>query len=80
MTDEDIEVLLGNTPGTVELVSMNLIPGNTVGTYWIVPGSYLTNNFNVTYEPYYYSIVPATATISFSRIVLRRPMMGCQNR
>jgi hypothetical protein len=30
---------------------MNLIPDNSAGTYWLLAGTLVTNNFNVTYEP-----------------------------
>jgi subtilisin family serine protease len=65
LTDEDIYILAGLAPGEITLISMNLIESSSAGTYWIVPGTFVTNNFNVTYEPGQITFLPAQATINF---------------
>ncbi len=76
LTDDDINILLGNDTGTIAMVPMNLIPGNTVGSYWNIPGVYLSNNFNVTYEPGNYSITPAEVAISIDDASLMQTYDG----
>jgi hypothetical protein len=65
LTDEDIYILAGLLEGEITLISMNLIPANSAGTWWIIAGTLVTNNFNVTYEPGEITILQAPATISF---------------
>lgn len=59
--DTDIAILSGDTIGDVVMRSVNLITGNTVGTHRIIPGTYISNNFNVSYGLGYVTITPATA-------------------
>jgi hypothetical protein len=65
LTDEDIYILAGLEQGEITLISMNLIESSNAGTYWIVPGTFVTNNFNVAYEPGQITFLPAIATVSF---------------
>jgi hypothetical protein len=65
LTDEDIYILAGLLEGEITLISVNLIPDNSAGTWWIIAGTLVTNNFNVTYEPGEITILQAPATVSF---------------
>lgn len=65
LTDEDIYILAGLAQGEITLISMNLIESSNAGTYWIVPGTFVTNNFNVAYEPGQITFLPAIAAVSF---------------
>lgn len=58
--DGDVAILSGDSVGEVVLRSVNLITGNTVGTHLILPGTFLTNNFNVTYGTGQLTILPDT--------------------
>lgn len=62
--DDDIAILSGDSVGDVVIRSVNMVTGNTVGTHLIVPGTFLTNNFNVTYGLGHLTIVPDTAVFS----------------
>ncbi len=59
--DTDIAILSGDTVGDVVIRSVNLITGNTVGTHLSIPGTFLTNNFIVTYGLGNITILPDTA-------------------
>jgi hypothetical protein len=74
--DEDIEILSGNEEGTVVLRSVNLITGNTVGTHRIIPGTFLSNNFNVTYGLGNITILPASAEFEIEEGSLTQTFTG----
>lgn len=59
--DEDIAILSGDSTGDVVIRSINLVTGNTVGTHLSIPGTFLTNNFNVRYGVGHITILPDTA-------------------
>jgi hypothetical protein len=59
----DISILSGDSTGNFDLRGINLITGNTVGEHFIVPGSFISNNFNISYMPGILTIVPDTATV-----------------
>lgn len=65
LTEEDIYILAGIEEGEITLFSMNLIPDNSAGTYWLLAGTLITNNFNVTYEPGTITFLPAPADVRF---------------
>jgi hypothetical protein len=60
----------------VELKSVNLITGNTVGDHLIVPGSLLSNNFNISYRLGNLKIIPAKATVAFDQADLVKTYSG----
>ncbi|MBL7982258.1 MAG: S8 family serine peptidase [Flavobacteriales bacterium] len=64
--DEDVSILAGDTPGEVVLRSVNLITGNTVGTHLILPGTFISNNFNISYGLGTLTILPATAQFTIT--------------
>ncbi|MBK9539581.1 MAG: S8 family serine peptidase [Flavobacteriales bacterium] len=64
--DGDIAILSGDSAGDVTIRSVNVITGNTVGTHLIVPGTFLSNNFNVTYGLGHLTILPDTAEFSIA--------------
>lgn len=74
--DSDIAILTGDSLGEVEILSVNLITGNTVGTHISVPGSFLTNNFNVSYGLGNVVILPAPAEIIFDATTLDQTYTG----
>ncbi len=59
----DISILSGDSTGYVDLQGMNLITGNTVGQHYILPGSFVSNNFNISYNFGILNIVPDTAAV-----------------
>ncbi|MFT5972695.1 MAG: hypothetical protein ACJAZC_002892 [Cryomorphaceae bacterium] len=59
----DIAILSGDSVGFVGTESINLVTGETVGTHFILPGAFLSNNFNVSYLPGNLTVLPDTATI-----------------
>jgi hypothetical protein len=59
----DISILSGDSTGNIDLRGINLITGNTVGQHFIVPGSFLSNNYNISYLPGILTIVPDTALV-----------------
>lgn len=61
--DGDISILSGDSSGTVDLRSINLITGNTVGQHLVVPGSFIANNFNISYGLGVLTILPDTAQV-----------------
>jgi subtilisin family serine protease len=76
LTDEDIYILAGLAQGEITLISMNLIESSNAGTYWIIPGTFVTNNFNVTYEPGQVTFLPAQATVDFESESLTQTYHG----
>jgi MBG domain/Subtilase family/Secretion system C-terminal sorting domain len=64
--DADIAILSGDSVGNVVIRSVNLITGNTVGTHRSLPGTFLTNNFNVSYGLGNITIVPDTAEFTIA--------------
>lgn len=60
----DIAILSGDSVGNVEIRSINLITGNTVGTHLTVPGALFTKNFNVSYGVGSFTVQPDTASFS----------------
>ncbi|MBL8000674.1 MAG: S8 family serine peptidase [Flavobacteriales bacterium] len=62
--DGDIKILSGDSVGNVIIRSVNLITGNTVGTHLSIPGTFLTNNFNVHYGLGNITILPDTVTFT----------------
>ena len=59
----DIKILSGDSTGDVDLRSVNLITGNTVGQHYIIPGSLISNNFNISYDLGTLFIEPAVAEV-----------------
>lgn len=78
LTDEDIYILAGLLEGEITLISVNLIPDNSAGTWWIIAGTLVTNNFNVTYEPGEITILQAPASVSFLEESLTQTYIGSQ--
>jgi hypothetical protein len=74
--DTDIAILSGDTTGEVVIRSVNLVTGNTVGTHISIPGTFLTNNFNVTYGLGNITIVPDTAQFVIDPLTLTRTYTG----
>jgi hypothetical protein len=74
--DDDIAILSGDSTGDVIIRSVNLITGNTVGTHLAIPGTYLTNNFNVHYGLGHITIVPDTAQLSIAANTLTQTYNG----
>ncbi len=74
--DDDIDILSGNATGNVEIRSVNLVTGNTVGTHLIVPGTFLTNNFNVHYGLGHVTILPAIAQFTIAANTLTQTYNG----
>ncbi len=61
----DIAILSGDSIGVVETESINLVTGETVGTHFILPGAFLSNNFNVSYLSGSLIVLPDEATFEF---------------
>ncbi len=74
--DEDVSILSGETPGEVVLRSVNLITGNTVGTHLILPGTFISNNFNISYGLGNLTILPATAQFTIAPSTLTQTYDG----
>ncbi len=74
--DEDIAILTGAATGQVEMRSVNLVTGNTVGTHLIMPGTYLSNNFNVTYGLGHITVTPAPAQFTIQTNTLQQTYDG----
>lgn len=74
--DEDIAILTGSATGNVEMRAVNLVTGNTVGTHLIVPGTFLSNNFNVTYGLGHITVTPATAQLTIQASTLQQTYDG----
>jgi hypothetical protein len=75
--EEDIEVLLGNQPGDIVLKSLNLVPSTDVGSHWVLPGSLIYPNLNITYDaggPL--NVLPAPAEVTFDPISLSQVYDG----
>jgi hypothetical protein len=62
----DISILSGDSTGNVDLRGINIITGNTVGQHYILPGSYLSNNFKLTYMFGSLTILPDTADVTIN--------------
>ncbi len=60
----DIAILSGDSVGNVEIRSINLITGKTVGTHLAVPGVLFSKNFNVRYGVGSFEVLPDTASFS----------------
>jgi hypothetical protein len=65
LDEGDILILSGDSLGDVEIKSINVITGNTVGEHMIVPGAFISNNFNVSYGLGKITITPALAEMTF---------------
>lgn len=50
--------------------SVSMITGSSVGQHWIVPGSYISRNFNITYSPGELHIDRAELTIDIEDLVV----------
>lgn len=61
--EDDIRILSGDSTGSVELRGVNMVTGNTVGEHLIVPGTFLSNNFNIRYGLGSLTIEPDTAEV-----------------
>jgi hypothetical protein len=72
----DIAILSGDSTGEVVLRSVNLITGNTVGTHLIIPGTFISNNFNVSYGLGNITIVPDTAQFTIDAATLTQTYTG----
>lgn len=69
--EDDILILSGDSTGGVDLRGISLITGNTVGQHYIVPGSFLSNNFNITYGLGELTILPDTVTVTADMKVIK---------
>jgi hypothetical protein len=74
--DDDIAILSGDAQGEVVLRSVNLITGNTVGTHFILPGTFISNNFNISYDLGQLTILPATAQFTIDPATLTQTYTG----
>ena len=74
--DADIAILSGDSAGDVDIRSVSLITGNTVGTHLIIPGTFLTNNFNVHYGLGHVTILPAAAQFTIAPSTLTQTYDG----
>lgn len=63
--ETDVAILTGDTVGDVVIRSVNLVTGDGVGTHLIIPGTFLSNNFIVSYGLGQVTIIPDTAEILF---------------
>jgi len=70
LSQEDLNILsaIPSVPDPVELTSINLITGNTVGQHYIAPGTFIASNFNVTYDVGNLTILPADAIPAFGNL------------
>ena len=55
---------LGDTTDNVGFTPISFITGTTVGQHWIVPGTYISNNFDISYGLGTLTIDPADLTIT----------------
>ncbi len=62
----DIEILSGEAEGTVDIESINLVTGETVGSHFILPGAFISNNFVISYLVGELTITPAIASFDFA--------------
>ena len=62
--DGDIKILSGDSTGSVNLRSISMYTGKTVGQHWIIPGTFISNNFNISYGLGRLTINPAVATVT----------------
>lgn len=63
LDEDDILILSGDSVGEVVINSINVITGNEVGEYFIIPGAFISENFNVRYGLGKITFVPDTAVI-----------------
>ncbi|RLD79649.1 MAG: hypothetical protein DRJ15_08945 [Bacteroidetes bacterium] len=75
----DILILSGDSIGDVAISSINVITGNTVGEHLIVPGAFISNNFDVSYGIGKITILPDTAVIIFDPASLAQDYDGNAN-
>lgn len=61
--DGDVLILSGDSIGEVAIKSINVITSNEVGEHLIVPGAFLSNNFNVNYGIGTITVIPDTADL-----------------
>lgn len=61
----DLQILSGEAEGSVELESNHLVTGDNVGTHFIVPGAFISNNFNISYLLGSLNVTPDTAEFEF---------------
>ncbi len=73
---DDIEILTGEAEGNVETEPINLVTGQTVGSHIIVPGAFISNNFNVSYRLGTVTIVPDTASFAIDVLGLEQVYDG----
>jgi hypothetical protein len=64
LDEDDILILAGDSVGNVEIFSVNVITGNTAGEHWIIPGAFVSNNYNITYGLGKINILPDTAEVT----------------
>jgi hypothetical protein len=76
LDESDVLILSGDSTGNVELSAINLVTRNTVGEGLIVPGTFLSNNFNVSYGLGNLTIQPDTAQLSFVGATLQQTYDG----
>jgi hypothetical protein len=65
LDEEDILILSNEMDGTVTLEPNNLVTGDTAGIHLIIPGAFISNNFNISYLIGSMQITPDTANFSF---------------
>ena len=65
LDEGDILILSGDSIGEVAISSINVITGNTVGEHLIIPGSFISNNFNINYGLGKITVVPDTVELIF---------------
>jgi len=74
--EDDIDILANDSSGSIELNSISIITGNTVGEHFILPGSLLSKNFNISYGLGKIIVEPDTATISIDQESLIQTYSG----
>ncbi|HSG67524.1 MAG TPA: hypothetical protein VK994_02375, partial [Bacteroidales bacterium] len=74
LTADDIETAISTNGGSIELKSVNLITGNTVtnagNPHSIVPGAFVTSNFNISYGLGNLTINPAPVIVTGTHQVI----------
>lgn len=79
LDEGDILILSGDSIGEVSINSISVITGNTVGEHLIVPGAFISNNFNVNYGLGRITVLPDTADIIFEAASLSQYYDGDAN-
>ncbi|MBL7964138.1 MAG: S8 family serine peptidase [Flavobacteriales bacterium] len=74
--EDDIAILSGDSAGNVVMRSVSLITGNTVGTHLSIPGTFLSNNFMVSYGIGNVTILPDTAEFTIDAASLTQVYDG----